>query len=80
MSFCLFLDDELPSFPVDSKLMPSVKERVTKARQLDKMLLSSKKEVCRIFFCTLLLPNYLLFLSLRTLLRQKPSTKGHCLC
>jgi len=38
-------DEELPSFPVDSSVMQIVKERLTVARELDKLLLSSKKEV-----------------------------------
>ena len=37
--------DELPSFPVDSKMMACVKERVSKARELDKLMLANKKEV-----------------------------------
>jgi len=36
--------DDLPTFPVDSDVFPQVKLRVQVARELDKLLLSSKKE------------------------------------
>jgi hypothetical protein len=44
MTLVNFADEELPSFPVDSNVMPFVKERLTVARELDKLLLTSKKE------------------------------------
>jgi len=37
-------EDEMPTFPVDGDIFPQVKQRVQVARELDKLLLSSKKE------------------------------------
>ena len=36
--------EDLPTFPVDSDVFPQVKARVAVARELDKLLLTSKKE------------------------------------
>jgi ATP-dependent RNA helicase DDX24/MAK5 len=37
-------DEDLPPFPVDDQVLSAVKVRVNTARQLDKLLLASKKE------------------------------------
>ena len=37
-------NEELPNFPIDSSIFPIVKTRVQVARELDKLLLSTKKE------------------------------------
>ena len=37
-------NDELPVFPIDNSIFPSVKRRVQVARELDKLLLVTKKE------------------------------------
>ena len=36
--------DELPVFPIDNSIFPTVKQRVQVAREVDKLLLSTKKE------------------------------------
>ena len=36
--------EELPEFPIDNSIFPSVKKRVQVARELDKLLLTTKKE------------------------------------
>ena len=37
-------DEDLPPFPVDDQVLSAIKVRVNTARQLDKLLLASKKE------------------------------------
>lgn len=37
-------NEDLPDFPIDSSIFPSVKNRVQVAKELDKLLLSTKKE------------------------------------